>query len=199
MAGVLDRATTPAYALTVTASTTEGGMAMATVTITVTEFVMDYDADDDGLIEVADLAQLDAIRWDLDGDGVASAAGHAAAYPFAPAGMGCPTTGCTGYELAANLDLDTDGSGTVDAADAYWHEGAGWAPIGREGAAYRGDFDGNGHVIANLRIARGGTNEVGLGHSAVSGAIMAGLVSPNLADEDVQGLRATYAHHRDDH
>ena len=21
--------------------------------------------------------------------------------------MGCPTTGCTGYELAANLDLDT--------------------------------------------------------------------------------------------
>ena len=40
---------------------------------------------------------------------------------------------------------------------------------------------------------------LGLGHTAVSGAIMAGLVSPNLADEDVQGLRATYAHHRDDH
>lgn len=40
---------------------------------------------------------------------------------------------------------------------------------------------------------------LGLGHTAVSGAIMAGLVSPNLADEDVQGLRATSAHHRDDH
>ena len=199
VAGALDRATTPAYALTVTASTTEGGMAMATVTITVTEFVMDYDADDDGLIEVADLAQLNAIRWDLDGDGVASDAGYATAFPDAPADMGCPATGCTGYELMADLDLDTDGSGTVDAADAYWHEGAGWAPIGREGAAYRGDFDGNGHVIANLRIARGGTNEVGLGHSAVSGAIMDGLVSSNLADTDVQGLRATYAHHRDDH
>ena len=96
VAGALDRATTPAYALTVTASTTEGGMAMATVTITVTEFVMDYDADDDGLIEVANLAQLNAIRWDLDGDGVASDAGYATAFPDAPAGMGCPTTGCTG-------------------------------------------------------------------------------------------------------
>ena len=29
----------------------------------------DYDRDDDGLIEVANLAQLNAIRWDLDGDG----------------------------------------------------------------------------------------------------------------------------------
>ena len=197
--GALDYATTSSYALTVTATDAAGGTATAEVTIAVTEFVIDYDADDDGLIEVADLAQLDAIRWDLDGDGVASAADHAAAYPFAPAGMGCPAAGCTGYELMADLDLDTDGSGAVDAADAYWHEGAGWAPIGREGAAYRGDFDGNGHVIANLRIARGGTNEVGLGHTAVSGAIMAGLVSPNLADEDVQGLKATYAHHRDDH
>ena len=87
----------------------------------------------------------------------------------------------------------------MDAADAYWDDGLGWAPIGREGAAYRGDFDGNGHVIANLRIARGGTNEVGLGHTAVSGAIMDGLVSPNLADTDIKGLKATYAHHRDDH
>ena len=40
---------------------------------------------------------------------------------------------------------------------------------------------------------------LGLGHSAVSGAIMAGLVSPNLADTDIKGLKATYAHHLDDH
>ena len=31
---------------------------------------VDYDADGDGLIEVATIAQLNAIRWDLDGDGV---------------------------------------------------------------------------------------------------------------------------------
>ena len=29
----------------------------------------DYDADNDGLIEVGSLAQLNAIRWDLDGNG----------------------------------------------------------------------------------------------------------------------------------
>ena len=29
----------------------------------------DYDADDDGLIEVSRLEQLNAIRFDLDGDG----------------------------------------------------------------------------------------------------------------------------------
>ena len=114
--GALDYAATSSYALTVTATDAAGGTATAEVTIAVTEFVIDYDADDNGLIEVADLAQLDAIRWDLDGDGVASAPDHAAAYPFAPAGMGCPAAGCTGYELMADLDLDTDGSGTVDAA-----------------------------------------------------------------------------------
>lgn len=31
---------------------------------------VDYDADDDGLIEIEWLEQLDAVRWDLDGDGV---------------------------------------------------------------------------------------------------------------------------------
>ena len=32
---------------------------------------VDYDADDDGLIEIEWLGQLDAVRWDLDGDGFA--------------------------------------------------------------------------------------------------------------------------------
>ena len=40
---------------------------------------------------------------------------------------------------------------------------------------------------------------LGLGHSADSSAIMDGLVSPNLADTDIKGLKATYAHHLDDH
>ncbi|MDE2687059.1 MAG: hypothetical protein OXI16_06105 [Chloroflexota bacterium] len=31
---------------------------------------VDYDADDDGLIEIEWLEQLDAVRWDLDGNGV---------------------------------------------------------------------------------------------------------------------------------
>lgn len=30
---------------------------------------VDYDADDDGLIEIKWLEQLDVVRWDLNGDG----------------------------------------------------------------------------------------------------------------------------------
>ena len=172
VSGALDHATTPAYALTVTASTTEGGMAMATVTITVTEFVMDYDADDDGLIEVADLAQLNAIRWDLDGDGVASDAGYATAFPDAPTDMGCPSTGCTGYELTAGLDFDTDGSGEADAGDTYWNDGVGWEPLGDNTTAFNTTFEGNGHTLAHLFIARGTTDYVGLFGKTGTGSVV---------------------------
>lgn len=44
-----------------------------------------YDKDDDGLIEIDNLEQLNAVRWDLDGDGVADlpeyADDYAAAFP----------------------------------------------------------------------------------------------------------------------
>ena len=94
----------------------------------------DYDADDDGLIEIRDLAQLNAIRYDMDGDGVADDAnGQAAyleAYPDPADGMGCSVGGCVGYELVADLDLDTNRSGGPDSGDAYWNSGAGWDPAG---------------------------------------------------------------------
>ena len=60
----------------------------------------DYDADNDGLIEIANLAQLNAIRWDLDGDGAVTndvntadldeADAYYDAFPGPVAGMGCP-------------------------------------------------------------------------------------------------------------
>ena len=71
---------------------------------------VDYDVDDDGLIEVATVAQLNAIRWDLNGDGGVDpgrdTVGYSEAFPNAVASplMGC-ATGCTGYELTADLDL----------------------------------------------------------------------------------------------
>ena len=90
----------------------------------------DFDADNDQLIEVHNLAQLNAIRWDLDGDGDVSAqtatvrASYRAAYPGV-AGMGCKAVDhdnntttpnkpvCIGYELNNNLDFDTDGDGAT--------------------------------------------------------------------------------------
>ena len=119
----------------------------------------DYDADDDGLIEVCNLAQLSAVRFDLDGDGSASGSSiegagdsYEAAFPGVTAnGSGCPQSGCKGYELTADLDFDTNGNGEADAGDAYWNEGKGWLPIGE----YTAVFDGNDHSISNLYISDG--------------------------------------------
>ena len=129
----------------------------------------DYDTDDDGLIEISTLAQLDAVRHDLDGDGTPTddgSAAYAQAFPGAVEQMGCSgADGCVGYELTANLDFDTNASGAADAGDAYWNNGAGWTPIGGAGSVEDSHrnflimrnpllaiFEGNGHTVANLFI-----------------------------------------------
>ena len=52
----------------------------------------DYDSDNDGFIEVSNASQLNAMRWDLDGDGTpatANQSGYTAAFPNPQDGMGC--------------------------------------------------------------------------------------------------------------
>ena len=160
----------------------------------------DYDADDDGLIEVSNLAQLDAIRWDEDGDGSALKTAnwvvyvdgslvmdgevdlHAAAFPNAAPGMGCPSSGCTGYELAADLDFDTNGNGAADATDAYWNGGSGWSPISLTG--FTAVFEGNGHTIRNLFIDRSSDANVGLFEAVVIPSVVRNVV---LESVDVTG------------
>ncbi len=130
----------------------------------------DYDRDEDGLIDIDSLAKLNAVRWDLDGDGVSTnATGYDAAFPGASVAMGCPDgddpdglpDACTGYELVRDLDFDTDGdgathaSGTSDSGDAYHNGGSGWDPIGVDAAQFSTTFNGNGHVVRNLFISRG--------------------------------------------
>ena len=149
----------------------------------------DYDADKDGLIEVSNLAQLAAIRADLDGDGAAPAPAYAAAFPNAMPGMGCPDPGCTGYELAADLDFDTNGNRAADAGDAYWNGGAGWVPIGDSGRKFTADFDGNNHTIANLYINRGGDFYIGLfGYASGSSIKQVGIVSAVVSGSSAGGL-----------
>ena len=117
---------------------------------------VDYDADDDGLIEVTTEAQLNAIRWDLDGNGAvedsANATTYSTAFPTPAVNMGCPGTACTGYELAANISLTSSTN-------------PGWEPIG-DGItgtppSFTATFEGNGHTISNLFINRT-TDNVGL-------------------------------------
>ncbi|MYC32858.1 MAG: hypothetical protein F4X64_06740 [Chloroflexi bacterium] len=134
-----------------------------------------------GLIPVSSLAQLNAIRWDLDGDGVSDNAEYAAAFPNAASGHGCPASGCAGYELTTDLDFDTNGNGVVDAGDAYWNNGAGWEPIGTGNGPFKATFDGAGHTISNLYIRR--APEIGLFGAIHSGSLITrtGLVSTNVA------------------
>ena len=152
-----------------------------------------YDTDGDGLIEVSNLAQLDAIRYDSAGEGSPSADNRVAyygAFPGAVAGMGCPNGECTGYELVADLDFDTNGSGQADTGDAYWNDGAGWEPIG----SYSATLDGNGHTVANLFINR--TNEDDVGLFGSSGGVIQniGLLAANVAGgSDVGGLVGSLA------
>ena len=128
----------------------------------------DYDADGDGLIDIQTLAELNAVRWDPNGDGMADDSAdedaYAAAFPSPAPGMGCLDTDadtepgpCAGYELAADLDFDTGDTG--DRTDDDYHNGgAGWLPIG----TYSSVFDGNGRAIANLHINRP-SSESGVG------------------------------------
>ena len=123
----------------------------------------DYDSDDDGLIEVVNLLQLDAIRYDLQGAGTPTNQQlYDTAFPGADDGMGCPEAGCTGYELVADLDFDTNGNGRHDSEDPFWNDGAGWLPIGDESSPFAADFDGGGHTISHLHIDRPQTNDIGL-------------------------------------
>ena len=104
------------------------------------------DADSDGLIEIQNLAQLNAMRWDPDGDGKVGTNNRASyhrAFPDAELGIGCPDSGCNGYELVADLDFDTNNNGRADAGDTYWNGGAGWEPIDLRGST----FDGGGYTF----------------------------------------------------
>ena len=164
-----------------------------------------YDSDDDGLIEVSTLAQLDAIRFDLDGDGSASDTGCAAAFPGAASVIGCPSAGCIGYDLVAALDFDIDDSGWAGAGDAYWNECAGWTPIGRgDGNGFSAVFEGKGRAIDSLYVktinanaglfsvaADGGTvRNVRLESVALSGETQVGRLA-GQSSGTLSGIRVT--------
>ena len=177
---------------------------------------VDYDADNDGLIEVSNLAQLNAVRWDLDGNGVVDDATNQSSYdtafPNAEDNMGCNesavsiasnNTGnpaCTGYELRANLDFDTGTAGDRT-DDTYYNSGAGWTPIGDDTTAYTGDFDGNSdtdasgdggpYTITNLHVNLSSTS--GLSYAGLFGVVGAGAEVENVALTGVSVTGSTTA------
>ena len=70
------------------------------------------------------------------------------AFPSPLDRLGCGVDGCSGYELLADLDFDTDGDGALDSGDDYWNDGDGWEPIGWDSTDesarfFNATFDGN--------------------------------------------------------
>ena len=176
----------------------------------------DYDIDDDNLIEIDSLARLNAVRWDLDGNGasdldagesryLANRAGYLAAFPNGAPRMGCPAVACDGYELTADLDFDTDRSGDANSGDEYWNGGAGWEPIGwfddgRIVIEFHGTLDGNHHAISNLFLDRPYLLYDGLiGYVGASGVVrdlglMGTDVSANIYVGGLAGINAGSIH-----
>ncbi len=175
-----------------------------------------YDTDGDGLIEVSNLEQLDAIRYDLDGDGNpdSNAETYAAAFPNAEAGEVC-NANCNGYELARSLDFDKADSYASGAVNTEWTTGNGWKPIAHTASfaspstLFRATFNGNGHTISNLYINpttqaaglfggadRSVIREIGLVNADVTGVHgVGGLVGINygtISDSYVTGSVSGY-------
>ena len=83
-----------------------------------------YDTDGDGLIEITNLEQLNAIRYDMNGDGVPDE-GYEAFYFRAFTGATGSACGgnCAGYELSNSLDFLDPGSYASGAVNNRWTTG----------------------------------------------------------------------------
>ncbi len=117
--------------------------------------VCDVDSDDDGLVDIHSLEQLDWMRNDVTGGSLSDNEGNSL-------NIGCPDTGCNGYELMKSLDFDTNSDDVLDAKDDFYNAGSGWEPIGNSTTAFSTNFEGNGYTISNLMVTRTATNYVGL-------------------------------------
>lgn len=112
----------------------------------------DYDLDNDGLIEIKDLGDLQAI-------GISNGQSLYGQNNGCRMTNGFPSTpDCVGFELMRDLDFDSNQNGKFDKDDAYWNGSEGWEPIALSGAA----FEGNGFAIRNLTINRPTAGEQGL-------------------------------------
>jgi len=129
---------------------------------------IDIDADSNGLIDIYTLAQLNAIRYQLDGSAYRSSENAEAN------NSGCPqvlylgeySQRCHGYELKNDLNFDTNLDGQINEQDTYWNDGLGWLPLGedasKENISFRATFDGHGYKILNLHINRPESGNIGL-------------------------------------
>ena len=140
------------------------------------------DSDGDGLLEISTAEELNNVRYNLEGTSYKTSSSAEGVT------TGCPTTGCKGYELVADIDL----------AGTAWASGEGWVPIGfdEDGSddEFIGTFEGNGKSIKNLFINQPNQDDVGLFSLISSGAKVQNLIltNVNLTGDDYVGAIAGY-------
>ena len=160
---------------------------------------VDYDTDNDGLIEVSTRDQLLAIHYDLNTDGIPetraswqTATAWATAFPNAMTGAGCPARDhdnnpatadearCVGYELVNDISAGA------------------WNPIGKmtrqaKGADFTGKLVGNGYRVTNPTQRAPALWIAFISAVGATGSVEGlGLVNPQFAntDQDHAGMAA---------
>ena len=113
------------------------------VTIQAGPFRSDIDQDDDGLIEIHYLEDLDAIRYQLNGESYKSSS------EATENNLGCAEEVCKGYELDRNLDFNEPEHYLYSENMHEWQTDAGWQPIS---GLFNAAFEGNDLTISNLFI-----------------------------------------------
>ena len=150
----------------------------------------DVDDDNDGLIEIYNIEQLNAIRFNLVGTGYTESEGASTV------STGCPPAGCRGYELVRDLDFaetSSYASGTVNTKfrptgeDLATATNAGFAPIGYHTstgglASFNAIFVGNGFAIRHLYV-----NTIKYSNAGLFGANTGEISSLRVIDGYVKG------------
>ena len=185
---------------TANATSTSTATPTPTATSTVPPANADYDVDNDGLIEIRTLAQLNAVRHDLNGNGkqdsvsAADWATYTTAFLNAASDMGCRPTdhdsnaatpqqpACEGYELMMDLDFDTNRDGEVNSSDTYPN----WTPIGTAASPFNATFKASSDdaiaKIYNLTINSAATRVGLFGATGANAHIEGvGLVGANVS------------------
>ena len=145
----------------------------------IVELAAQAPADDPNLINITTLEQLDAIRYDLNGNGRADAPADVDKYngsgaPFTVAQTTCSPDLCRGYELRNDLDFNDTDAVMPGNQLSIWAENAvstsvtnavtgGWVPIrDNYSNSFLATFEGNGQKISNLYINTSTLSDVGL-------------------------------------
>ncbi len=126
-----------------------------------------FDVDTDGLMEIYTAEDLNNMRYNLAGTRWKTSVSDVGS------AVGCPVSGCNGYELVTNIDfINTRWGYSTGSAFKDTKALGGWEPVGSSESPFTARFEGKGFEIRNLYINRLSIFGVGLFGYIGSGATL---------------------------